>query len=438
MKKSEVELGMKIGVIGPESSCVKVKKSLYDIDTSLEVISYVREQVNTCDQVIEECEKECDVILFTGRAIESFVEEKYEIKKPHTSVEKSALTVAGAFLEMEKLNMELDAFSIDIVESQVIEDLLDAFHILARNIYSSSFRPGVEEQEYVDWHIGLQKSGKTKVALTSLVWVYQTLVEKGYAAIYLGPTRAMVRLALERLQNELALNEAVYSQLAVEVLQLTNYERTHENYYSSMMNKAEMEKEIIRYVESIQGAVFAYGRREYIVFSNAGVVKEKNCQQKLLKLQKKIKETGISMNVGIGTGVTANKAEMNAREALNYSLKKKQQEVYLIDNAHTIHGPLGKEMLLTYELISSDPKTQEIADKTGLSPASVRKIIAIAEIRQSYVFDAHELAQGLDVTVRSARRIMNKIMDAGLGKVYGKETVAKGGRPKVLIELLFR
>ena len=138
---------MKIGIIGPQSSCSMIEKSLYDIDSALEVGCYPREQVNTCDQVIEQCERECDVILFTGCAIESYVEEKYKIKKPHTSVEKSALTVAGAFLEMEKQNMELDAFSIDIVESQVIEDLLDAFHILARSIYSSSLKPGVEEQE---------------------------------------------------------------------------------------------------------------------------------------------------------------------------------------------------------------------------------------------------------------------------------------------------
>lgn len=429
---------MKIGVIGPQSSCSMVEKSLYDIDASLEVGCYPREQVNACGQVVEQCENECDAILFTGCAIESFVEETYQIKKPHTSVEKSALTVAGAFLEMEKQNLELDAFSIDVVENQVIEDLLDAFHILARNIYSCSFQPGVEEQEYVEWHIRLQESGKTNVALTSFVWVYRMLSEKGYPAIYLKPTRAMVRLALERLRNEYALNEAVYSQIAVEVLQLTNYERSQDNYYSSMIEKAEIEKKLVGYVESIQGTFFAFGRREYIIFSNAGVVGDKLSQQRLVRLQKEVKEKGIFLNVGIGTGMTANKAEMNAREALNYSLKREKQEIYWIDNVHTIQGPVGRDTMLKYELISSDPKVQEIAAKSGLSAASVRKIIAIAEARQSYVFDAHELAQCLDVTVRSARRVMNKIMDAGLGKVYGKGSAAGGGRPKTLIELDFR
>lgn len=429
---------MKIGVVGPEASCNIVKKSLYDIEENLEVICYTKEQVNTCDQVMEQCEQECDAVLFTGCVIESFVTEKYKVRKPYTSVERSALTVASAFLEMKNQQMELDAFSIDIVEHQVIEDLLDALQIQAKNIFSSSFQPGAEEQEYVDWHIMLQKTGKTNVALTSMVWVYRKLTEQGYAAIYLGPTRAMVRTALERLEDAYALREAEDSQIAVEILQLTNFEKAQENYYTSMMDKAEMEKEIIQYVEGVQGAVFAFGRREYIVFSNAGEVKKKRNQQNLLELQEQIKGKGILLNVGIGTGVTANHAEMNARESLNYSLKKAKQEIYWIDHTHAIQGPFGKEKMLKYELISSDPNIQRISKMTGLSITSIEKIIAIAEARKSYVFDANELAQCLEITVRSARRIMNKIMDAGFGREYAKQAAATGGRPKTLIEILFQ
>ena len=116
------------------------------------------------------------------------------------SVEKSVVSIAGAFLQMQKSNIELDAFSIDIVEKQVIEDLLDAFDILARNIYSCPFQAGVEEEQYVEWHMKLLDEGKVNVALTSLRWVYKILQEKGYHAIYLPPTRAKVRVALEKLK----------------------------------------------------------------------------------------------------------------------------------------------------------------------------------------------------------------------------------------------
>ena len=80
---------------------------------------------------------------------------------------------------------------------------------------------------------------------------------------------------------------------------------------ASMLAKADIAKEIIKYTEGIQGAIFASGRREYIVFSNSGAVQEEFNQRKLLNLQKKVQEEKkISLNVGIGTGGTMNDAEI--------------------------------------------------------------------------------------------------------------------------------
>lgn len=429
---------MIIGIIGPESSCNSIKNILLQIDNSLKIRCYSRECVNLCDEVIEICEKECEAILFTGCAVEDFVTNSYKISKPYTSVERSSVTVAGAFWEMQKQNMELDAFSIDVVEHQVITDLLDAVQILSRNIYSCSMQPGVDEQEYVNWHTRLQKEGKTNVALTSFAWVYKVLIEQGYQAIYLKPTRSTVRLALERLKSEYALNQAEYSQIAVEILQLTNYDLLQTNYYASMIEKTNIEKEIIQYVQSIQGTIFPFGKREYVVFSNAGIIENQQNYIRIQKLQQKIKKNGIQLNIGIGMGITVYKAESNARKALDYSLKRKKLEIYQIDERDVLKGPLDTERQLQYELISSDPKIREIAMKTGLSEHSVLKIISIAEARKSYIFDAHQLAECLEVTTRSARRIMNKILDAGYGKIHAKEIAVSGGRPKALIEILFQ
>lgn len=430
---------MKIGVIGPRISCDTVKKNLLYIDSSLEVHCYPRERVNQCVEVMDQCISECDVILFTGCAIESYVADALEITKPHTSVEKSIISIAEAFMTMQKRNIELDAFSVDVVESQVIEDILDEFHIVARHVYSCPFCHGVEEQMYVDWHIRLQDEKKTNVALTAFAWVYETLKAQGYRALYLGPTRTMVRHALSRLKDEYALNQAEYSQIAVEILRITNYGHFERNYYNGMLKKTEVERQIIQYVRKIQGSLFPCGRAEYIVFANAGVLKNNlNCNY-LLKLQQVIGESGIFLGIGIGMGITAFKAEMNARRALEYSLKqrkkKKYPEIYRIDEHNALEGPMGTESQLHYDLVSSDPKLQEAATKTGLSVNSLLKIIAISKAQKSPIFDAHGLAECLGVTDRSARRIMNKILDAGFGRVYTKETSLAGGRPKALIEL---
>ena len=48
--------------------------------------------------------------------------------------------------------------------------------------------------------------------------------------------------------------------------------------------------------------------------------------------------------------------------------------------------------------------------------------------RDSHVFKLSE---------RSARRILNKIVNAGLGRICAKETSIGGGRPKNITEILF-
>lgn len=429
---------MKIGVVGPQISCENVSKNLLYIDHSIEVCCYPRERVSECAEVMEQCLKECDAILFTGCAIESYVTNMLEISKPHTSVQKSIISIAGAFMTMQGKNIALDAFSIDVVESELIEDILDAFQIVAKHIYSCPFRPGIEEQKYVEWHIQLQKEGKTNVALTAFAWVYETLRSKGYKALYLGPTRTMIRQALGKLKNEYALHRAEYSQIAVEILQIANYEHLNVNYYNGMIEKNEIEKQVIQYTQKIQGALFPSGRGEYIIFANAGVLKSVANHEDVLKLQQAVSEMGVVLGVGIGMGITALKAELNARKALGYSQKRKKErpELYWIDEHSTLVGPVCAEEQLQYELISSDPKVKDAAERAGLSVSSLLKIIAIAKAQKSYIFDAHGMADCLGVTDRSARRIMNKILNAGLGRVYTKETSLSGGRPKVLIELL--
>lgn len=184
--------------------------------------------------------------------------------------------------------------------------------------------------------------------------------------LYLGPTRLMVRYALEKLKNEYALNRAEYSRISAAILELNSLERQNENYYTSMLEKTEVEKNILQYVKSVQGAVFEFGRKEYVIFASAGLLGEKKHQNRLLRLQQEVRENGLSLSAGIGMGMTAYRAEMNARGALAYSRKRSSQEIYCINDENVMEGPLGLEQQLKYEMISSDPKIQEIAGHTSL------------------------------------------------------------------------
>lgn len=428
---------MVVGVVGPKESCGIIKKAIHQIDQDQEVRLYTRELVREAADVIQECEGECDGVIFTGCGICDYVLEHHQMQKPYTFIRRSVSSIAEVFLKMVNEGREIDTFSIDVMEKQMIEDILDAFHIQPKNIYTCPLLTGVAEEEYVAWHLKLQEQNLTDVAVTSYVAVYRMIDEKGGRVFYLEPKRSQVRDALADLKKGCALAQAEYSQIAVELIQLSNYPQKEDQYYSAMASKAEFEVELIRYVRGIQGSVFPFGRDEYVIYANSGVVKGKKNYKDLNSLQKQAGNLGLVVNAGLGMGVTAYEAEMHARKALEHTLKKGSGGIFEIDEQEKIEGPLGLEQQLQYSMISFDPHIQLLSDKTGLSVESILKIQAIAEVRKSYVFDASELAGCLEISVRSARRILNKIQAAGLGTVCAKESAAGGGRPRALVELDF-
>lgn len=435
--KDEGDKLMKIGIIGPSDSSQKIYEYLSQLDKEIEIKQYISERVANTLEKISICEKECDAIIFTGCGVSEAVKSKYEVKKPNGFVSRGGTSILKAFWDVKKDNMKLDRFSIDVVENETLEDILQEIDINNKEVFSLPFSNEIDEMEYAKWHIDLYEQNKISVMLTGFAGVYNELKSKGYPVYRLHATRPLIKVCYEKVKGEFELNKAQYSQVAVEVLSLADYKGSNENYYSNMIKKSEMDKIIVEYVRSIQGSVFNFGRDEYIIFAHKGAVDNTNNYNKLFKLQKEIKNIGFSLGVGIGIGVTAYQAESNGYKALKRCEDSDDFYIYSIDENDFIKGPLGLDNELNYSLVSSNEKIIDISNKTGLSCESVSKLMAINEIRQSKVYDTKELADYLDISDRSARRILNKIVAADLGRVCAKETSKGGGRPKSLIELLF-
>lgn len=428
---------MIIGIIGPLFSSTKIKDCLKDIDPHMEIKIYIREKVEDTLEVIADCENECDVVLFTGCAVSEYVKDNYNIKKPYDFVSRGGTSIVKALWEIKSDNANFDKISIDVIENEVLEDIIKEFSIEPTNLYSKPFTKETSEKETIHWHEELYNQGKTNVMITGFTDVYSELKKKGYPVYRLEPTIPLIKVAYRQLKSRYALNKAQYSQIAVEILSFTDNKNDIEYYYSNMMKKSDMDKYIINYVRSIQGSLFPFGRNEYIIFANKGAIYDKENYNKLLELSKDIKNTGFSLNIGLGIGTTSYQAETNARKALMKSIDSKSSHIYMVDEDDTMIGPLGEEKELNYSLKVSDEKLIQISEATGLSCESIVKIMALNETRKSNIYDSKELADLLDLSERSARRILQKIVSSDLGRVIAKETSNGKGRPKNLTEILF-
>ncbi|MDU1412808.1 MAG: transcriptional regulator [Clostridium sp.] len=428
---------MRVGIIGPLDSSKKINSDLKKIDPELETNLYVRENVSSAIDVIESCEKECDAIMFTGCGVYECVKNIYDIKKPHVFISRGGTSMIKAFWEVKRDNIDLNRFSIDVVENSIIDDLLCEIDVNPKNVYSLPFSSHRTEMDYVNWHIKLFEENKIDVIFTGFGAVYSELKKRGYPAFRLQATISQVRASYEQLKTEFALTKAQYSQIAVEILNIQDEKATKENYYSNMIKQSECYKTIVEYVRNIQGSLFTFGRNEYVIFAHKGAIDNNLNYSQLIELHKNIKNLGLTIKVGIGIGVTAYQAEANAYKCLNRHVDSNDFHLFLIDENDIIKGPLGSLNEINYSIASSDKNTMDISDATGLSCESISKLIAISNTRKNNIYSSKDLADNLNISERSARRILNKLITSNYGRIYAKETSTGGGRPKNLVELLF-
>lgn len=428
---------MKIGIIGPSDSAIKIENCLKKIDSNIQTNLYIRESVENTLEVIEECEHENDGIIFTGCAVAEYLKKNHDIKLPYSFVSRGGTSIMKALWKIRESNQSLDKISIDVIETEVLSDIIEEMEIVTDDLYSRPFSIDIDEQDCINWHIELYESNKTNVMITGYGAVYNELKKKGYPVFRLEPTIPLIKVCYRELKDKYALSKAQYSQIAVEILNFYDEKDSRDSYYSNMIKKSDMDKYIVDYVRNIQGSLFPYGRNEYIIFANKGSVENENNYNSLVKLGKEINNIGFSLNIGIGIGTTSYQAETNARKALKKSIDYKKSDIFMVDEEDRINGPLGSKNKLNYSLIVSDEKVIHISNKTGLSCESIAKLMSLNEIRKNKIYDSKELADCLDISERSARRILQKIIAAEFGRVCAKETSKGGGRPKSLIEILF-
>lgn len=428
---------MVIGILGPLDSARKISDYLISIDKNLEVKLYTKEKIIDSIELIKQCEAECDGIIFTGCGVDEVIQQHYELKKPNTFVRRSDTSILKVFWDMKNLNLNIDKISIDVVDKEMVEEVIEEFDINVEHIECFPFLKNIDEDECLAWHLDLYHSGRVNIIITAFMSIYNQLKKEGYPVFLLKPTKSLVKVCYDKIISQYAINKAEYSQIAVEILSFNNNKNNIENYYSNMIRKSDVDKFIIEYVRSINGALFPFGRNEYIIFSNKGTINKDSNYSRLSKLQKDIKSVGFSLCVGIGFGITAFKAETNAHKALQRSINSKDNDMYLIDEDENIRGPLCSEDEMAYCLIPKDKSIIEISESTGLGCETISKIIAISKTRNSNIYDSKELAGYLDISERSARRILQKIISANLGQIYSKESSRGAGRPKNLIEILF-
>lgn len=146
----------------------------------------------------------------------------------------------------------------------------------------------------------------------------------------------------------------------------------------------------------------------------------------------------ISFPIQIGWGISFDivSAYKNAKKALLACQKDHHHFTYLVTESQEMVGPLNSNRSIIYDL-QPDAHIFALAKSLGIAPVNLEKLISLQKSRNMYEFTSSDLVYFLEITPRSASRILLKLSDGGLARPVRSVNLSGTGRSSTVYELDF-
>ena len=134
---------------------------------------------------------------------------------------------------------------------------------------------------------------------------------------------------------------------------------------------------------------------------------------------------------GIGSDISVKKALRNSQKALD----DESNNITYFDGI-AFHYYNQNEKLHPINLITDD-EILEISEDTGVIPKRIHQLYDAMIRLNKYEFSSYEISEILELSVRSANRIINSLVENGYGEFIDKNTQNNIGRPKRFVKINF-
>lgn len=360
--------------------------------------------------------KPCDAVFFSGSLPYLYAKQEREmLPVPSYYLKQDGTSVATTLLAT--CNTPIQQISMDLIEPALVESVLQDINQTDSVPFLKQIDPAFSLDEVVSFHINLQRTGKTKLAITSVHAVYETLVQRGIPVVRMIDPKNSILKSLEETRSLALLTKSEAAKIAVCSISLTEQD----------MNTASA---LQRITDSIDASIVKADDLLYLLFTTQGKV-----QQALEhnKVNNWLELFSTPIRIAFGYGTTAIEASANAKDALAHA---KENTVFLMNEKKQLTSPLFQEET-KINLRTSDPRLMVLAKETTLSPANLSKIMLFSRLHHSVAFTAHDLEIFLKVSRRTTERILKKLLNHGYASIVGEEMTYQQGRPRAIYEFNF-
>jgi hypothetical protein len=424
----------KLGIIGPEDLVNRSMEVAADYK-ALEIYSLPYKNEDAALSLVKENEDAVDGFLFTGFVPYYRVKDLGITNKPlfYYPISGSSLQKTLFMMKVHS-DVDISRLSIDTLSNHEIEEIYSELQLSSSNIYI--YEKSLSEfnlEQYVEFHEKLYSNSSSCAAVTAVNSVYEALRQRNIPVFRVLPSLHTMRETLALIQSASETYMAENSQIIIQIINVDDY-FPGESHLSSIVRREkrlELYQELLKYGRKYQVSVFSTEGEEFVLLITRGTFNEYSNFYETMPLLSYIEDSlNISVSMGIGMGRSALEAEENARQALMLSRKNQCCKAYIINQDKEVWGPIGTTSSMNYLLKSNDDKLVEIARQANISISTLTQISDLVKRLDRHNISANEIEEGLNVTLRTANRIVNKLVQAGIAENVGIEQPAYRGRPR--------
>ncbi|MEK3979033.1 GTP cyclohydrolase IIa [Psychrobacillus sp. FSL K6-2836] len=433
---------IKIGIIGPKDLVNQTKETLKSFPNFTPVFRLV-EQDSQIHEITKELINDVEVLMFTEYHAYNIAKQLVEFKIP---VHHMPLMGTGLYrsLFLIKIAYPLTCLSIDTFDKKYIEQILLELEevnydlLVYKNNTSSS---GI--YEIIKFHIENYRIHNS-IVLTGIQDVAKQLDNLQIPYQWVTPTQQDMIVSFERALLATDTRRNKESQIVFGLINIDNFKNITAKYSSEhdvQLLKLKLQQMLLEYIKMLDGHLIILGGDEYSFITTRGIFERETRGYKFIPLLQDVKnELGVTISLGVGFGRTATESGNHARLALRQSLDLGGNVCYIVREDQSVLGPVDITTYKQYErydLAITDPQLLDKAEKAGMSASYMTKLMARVSRHKKIEYTAQELASTLNVTIRSANRILLKWTDAELVDIVGEEKVTHKGRPRRIYRLSF-
>jgi len=425
---------IEVVIISPFRFQESVNAALRGCDFGCTFRTFTYDKLTDIDSICDVCRDHCSVILFTGELGYHYMKSHYP--KFPVPVEFTIYGIADVMSVLLSFHIRHPEIALNRVYLDFLTPMNNYLNI--RDYLPPEYLPRFFEEETYDYStitaeaLRLRTSGQIDYVISRSINNLQAWQQMGipYEAVY--PTEVMIRKSIEEAVNRERLKQFEDYSVVTCIVHLPESEgSTRED----MDYRIATTYKFLVDLRRNSGKEFSI-QQGFDRFLCKSTVSNDLAQKLELKSLVHLFRDQLDFEFSLGFGIHANeqKSQFHAERALLESNRSGKREGYLVSGEpEIITGPLSSSVTVRYSY--NDTNIAALARKTGVNDSSIVRLISLYRDNPGVILTAANLEPLLGITLRSTRRILQKLCDLGI--IVPVDGTPEGGRGRPVNHYIF-